>query len=139
MMKQKYGNGYWIGLTSGVCMKCLNYFHFIPFIFVMAIIFSLLLWLLGNPTLFAIIVAMYTMFNLVNTVGCLVLKKPNWMFLLLPFIFPLLHISYGIGTLVGLVKMPKWKKNLTDESDKRIEMVKEAIRKNTVKKDEYEL
>lgn len=139
MMKQKYGNGYWIGLTSGVCMKCLNYFHFIPFVFVMAIIFSLLLWLLGNPTLFAIIVAMYTMFNLVNTVGCLVLKKPNWMFLLLPFIFPLLHISYGIGTLVGLVKMPKWKKNLTDESDKRIEMVKEAIRKNTVKKDEYEL
>ena len=136
MIKQKYGNGYWIGLTSGVCFKCLNYFHFIPFVFVMAVIFSLFLWLLGNPTLFAIIFAMYSMFNLVNTVGCLMLKKPNPLFLTLPFIFPVLHISYGIGTLVGLAKMPFWKKKLDDTSEKRIEMVKEAIRKNTVKNDD---
>ena len=139
MIKQKYGNGYWIGLTSGVCFKCLNYFHFIPFVFVMAVLFSLLLWIMGNPTLFAIIMAMYSMFNLVNTVGCLMLKKPNWLFLLLPFIFPILHISYGIGTLVGLVKMPFWRRKLDDTSEKRIEMVKEAIRKNTVKTDNFRL
>lgn len=138
-MKQKYGNGYWIGLTSGVCFKCLNYFHFIPFVFVMALLFSMLLWIFGNPTLFAIIIAMYSMFNLVNTVGCLMLKKPNPLFLLLPFIFPLLHISYGIGTLVGLVKMPFWRKKLDDTSEKRIEMVKEAIRKNTIEKDDFKL
>ena len=137
MIKQKYGNGYWIGLTSGVCFKCLNYFHFIPFVFVMALLFSLLLWLFGNPTLFAVIIAMYTMFNLVNTVGCLMLKKPNPLFLTLPFIFPILHISYGIGTLVGLVKMPMWKKSLDDTSEKRIEMVKQAIKKNTKKKDDF--
>lgn len=137
MIKQKYGNGYWIGLTSGVCFKCLNYFHFIPFVFVMALLFSLLLWLFGNPTLFAVIIAMYTMFNLVNTVGCLMLKKPNPLFLTLPFIFPILHISYGVGTLVGLVKMPMWKKSLDDTSEKRIEMVKQAIKKNTKKKDDF--
>lgn len=136
MIKQKYGNGYWIGLTTGVCRQCLNYFHFIPFVFVMALIFSILIWILGNATLFAIIVAMYTMFNLVNTVGCLVLKKPQIQFLLLPFIFPMLHISYGIGTLVGLIKMPKWKKSLDDTSEKRIKMVKEAIVKNTVENKE---
>ena len=67
------------------------------------------------------------------------LKKPNPLFLLLPFIFPLLHISYGIGTLVGLVKMPFWRKKLDDTSEKRIEMVKEAIRKNTIEKDDFEL
>lgn len=137
MIKQKYGNGYWIGLTSGVCFKCLNYFHFIPFVFVMALLFSLLLWLLGNPTLFAVIIAMYSMFNLVNTVGCLMLKKPNLLFLTLPFIFPVLHISYGVGTLVGLIKMPFWKKELDDTAEKRIEMVKQAIKKNTKKKDDF--
>lgn len=135
MIKQKYGNGYWIGLTTGVCFKCLNYFHFIPFVFVCALIFSLLLWIIfGQPVLFAVIIAMYLMFNLVNTVGCLMLKKPpNLMFLLLPFIFPVLHISYGIGTMVGLIKMPFWKKKLSNTSQERIEMVKQAITKNTVK------
>ncbi len=133
MIKQKYGNGYWIGLTVGVCPKCLNYFHFIPFVFVIALLLSILLWVVWNPVFFAILTAMYTMFNLVNTVGCLVLKKPNIKFLLLPFIFPILHISYGIGTLVGLIKMPFWRKNLDDTSERRIQMVKDAIKKNTVK------
>ena len=40
MMKQKYANGYWIGLTSGVCPKCLSLYHFVPFAFVSAIIAS---------------------------------------------------------------------------------------------------
>lgn len=132
MIKQKYGNGYWIGLTTGVCPQCLNYFHFIPFVFVMALILSLVMWVFGSPLLFAIITAMYSMFNVVNTVGCLVLKKPQIQFLLLPFIFPMLHISYGIGTLVGLIKLPKWKKNLDGTAEKRIQMVKDAIAKNTV-------
>ena len=45
----------------------------------------------------------------------------------------MLHISYGIGTMVGLIKMPFWKKKLDNTSAERIEMVKEAIKKNTVK------
>lgn len=136
MIKQKYGNGYWIGLTTGVCRQCLNYFHYIPFVFLMALLFSILLWILGNPTLFAIIIAMYSMFNIVNTVGCLILKKPNIKFLLLPFIFPILHLSYGVGTLVGLIKLPFWKKKLDGSSQERIEQVRQAVIKNTVKNKE---
>ena len=37
MLSQKYGNGYWIGLTLGVCPGCLSYFHFIPFVFLLAV------------------------------------------------------------------------------------------------------
>lgn len=33
MLKQKYGNGYWIGLTSGICPECLSLYYFIPFAF----------------------------------------------------------------------------------------------------------
>lgn len=138
MMKQKYGNGYWIGLTTGVCPKCLNYFHYIPFVFILSVIAGLVLWGFGQPILFAIIAAMYLMFNIVNTVGCFMMKKPNFYFLLLPFIFPLLHISYGIGTLVGLVKLPFWKRKLDGSAQKRIEEVKDAIIKNTVTNDSKE-
>lgn len=132
MIQQKYGNGYWIGLTLGVCPKCLSYFHFIPFVFDLVLLFSIFLWIVWDPVLFAIIIAMYTMFNIVNTVGCFFIKKPHVQFLLLPFIFPILHISYGVGTIVGIAKMPFWRKRLGTYSNERIEAVKKAIVKNTV-------
>ena len=76
---------------------------------------------------------MYTMFNLVNTVGAFVIKKSiNPLFLILPLLFPVLHISYGIGTLVGLIKMPFWKHNLDGSAQRRIEQIKEAVKNNTV-------
>lgn len=134
MIKQKYGNGYWIGLTLGVCPKCLSYFHFIPFLFLLAVTATLLLWILLNqPVFFAVVMAMYTMFNFVNTVGAFVIKKSiNPLFLILPLLFPVLHISYGIGTLVGLIKLPFWKHSLDGSAQRRIEEIKEAVKKNTV-------
>ena len=33
MLKQKYANGYWIGLTTGVCAPCLSLYHFVPFVY----------------------------------------------------------------------------------------------------------
>ncbi|WP_316607252.1 glycosyltransferase family 2 protein [uncultured Ruminococcus sp.] len=141
MISQKYGNGYWIGLTVGVCPKCLSYFHFIPFVFLLSIIGSLLFWIVtGQPVLLAIIAAMYAMFNMVNTVGAFILKKTlNPMFLILPFLFPILHLSYGVGTLVGLIKLPRWKKSLDGSSQRRIEEVKQAVKNNTVIYDEEQV
>ncbi|MBQ3331492.1 MAG: glycosyltransferase family 2 protein [Ruminococcus sp.] len=138
MIKQKYGNGYWIGLTLGVCPGCLSYFHFIPFVFLLAVAGSSLIWgLTGQPVYFAIIIAMYTMFNFVNTVGAFVLKKSiNPLFLLLPLLFPVLHISYGIGTLVGLIKLPFWKHSLDGSAQRRIEEIKQAVKDNTVEYDD---
>lgn len=138
MLSQKYGNGYWIGLTLGVCPGCLSYFHFIPFVFLLTVAATLGLWAVtGQPVYFAVIMAMYTMFNLVNTVGAFVLKKSiNPLFLILPLLFPILHITYGVGTLVGLVKLPFWKKSLDGSAERRIEEIKEAIKKNTVRYEE---
>ena len=141
MIQQKYGNGYWIGLTLGVCPQCLSYFHFIPFVFLVSLVASVAIWIAASlPVFFAVIMAMYFMFNFVNTVGSFVLKKSaNPLFLLLPFIFPVLHISYGIGTLVGLIKLPFWKRKLDGSAERRIEEIKEAVKKNTVIYDEEEV
>ena len=137
MLQQKYGNGYWVGLTLGVCPGCLSYFHFIPFVFLLTLVATLSIWIItGQPVYIAILSAMYVMFNLVNTVGSFVLKKSlNPLFLLLPLLFPMLHLSYGIGTLVGLVKLPFWKKSLDGSAQRRIEELKEAVKKNTVRYD----
>ncbi len=126
MIKQKFGNGYWIGLTFGVCPRCLSYFHFVPFLFLMMLTaFSIAAFWYIYPLMFLGLA--YIMFDFVNTVGCFATKKIQPHFIILPFLFPFLHIAYGVGTLVGLIKMPLWKKKLGDKPYKRIEEVKKAM------------
>ena len=43
MLKQKYLNGYWIGLTTGICPKCFSTYHFIPGLFILGILITSIL------------------------------------------------------------------------------------------------
>lgn len=52
MIRQKYSNGRWIGLTLSECPGCLSYFHFAPFLFVMALLGCSVLAFLGFPLFF---------------------------------------------------------------------------------------
>ena len=131
MIKQKYGNGYWIGLTFGVCRGCLSYFHFAPFVFLMALIGFIVSACVGYvyPLLFMALA--YGMFDFVNTVGCFMTKKIKPQFIVLPVLFPILHLAYGVGTLLGLLRMPFWKHKLKDVPYKRIEEVRQIMIKNS--------
>ncbi len=134
MIKQKYGNGKWIGLTLGVCKGCLSYFHFVPFLFVLAVFGCSLLSILGIKfftVALGLIWLLYGLFCIVNTVLCFITRKAQPQFLLLPFLFPILHIVYGVGTVVGIIKLPFWKKSLDGSAEKQILEVKKAIIKNT--------
>lgn len=134
MVKQKFGNGYWIGLTFGVCRGCLSYFHFVPFLFLMMLTAFSIAAICGfqYPLLFLCLA--YGMFDFTNTVGCFMTKKIKPQFIVLPFLFPILHLAYGIGTLVGLLKMPFWKRKLKDIPYKRIEEVRQQMLKNRADK-----
>lgn len=133
MIRQKYSNGRWIGLTISECPGCLSYFHFAPFLFVMALLFCGVLACLGLPILFYLLLALYGMFDIVNAVGCCTMKNVQPQFCLLPFIFPMLHVAYGVGTIVGLLQIPFWKRKIKDSGAKeRIELVKEKIKENTI-------
>ena len=107
MLKQKYLNGYWIGKTMGVSPKCFSLFHFVPFAFVLAIIFTSVLAAFGHPLLSVLMWLAYSMLVLSITV-IETIKKPLATNLLLPLIFLTLHIAYGVGTLLGLIVMPFW-------------------------------
>lgn len=131
MIKQKYGNGLWIGLTTGVCFDCLSYYHFAPFVFLLMFVACVVLAICGLAYPLITLVSMYLTFDIVNTVSCFTVKDIKIQFLLLPFIFPILHFAYGIGTLVGLVKMPFWKHKLNGDAQRRIEEVKKSVIENT--------
>ncbi len=114
MLRQKYLNGYWIGKTIGVSPKCFSVFHFVPLLFVLGIIFTTLLALCGYPLLSFIMWGAYMLLilsiSIIETV-----KKPRITNLTLPVIFLLLHLSYGLGTLLGLIVMPFWLRKVKDK------------------------
>ena len=135
MIRQKYSNGRWIGLTLSECPGCLSYFHFAPFALVMMIILCSIIAVLGFPILLYTLLIVYGMFDIVNAVGCFTMKNLQPQFALLPIIFPILHVSYGVGTIVGLIQIPFWQKKIKNSHAKEhIEKVKRKIAKNTIKR-----
>ncbi len=109
MVKQKYGNGYWIGLTSHVKPRCLSLYHYVPFVFVLAIIVSLLISSVTVLPLILLAIS-YGSVVLFITLATLVTTPFNICNLLMPFLLLSVHVSYGVGTLVGLIKGFSWKK-----------------------------
>ena len=109
MLKQKYSNGYWIGKVSHVYPKAFSIFHFVPLVFVLGIIFSLLM--LPLTKVFAILLGVsYALFTVLVTIMTTINNKFNVTLLLISFLLFLVHFSYGWGTLVGLIKGFSWKK-----------------------------
>lgn len=134
MLRQKYENGKWIGLTLGICPKCLSIFHFVPFCFTAAIILCIVLLIIGifaNNTLLLlpmlILGGMYMTVDIIMTLAAIITSERKNIYMpLLIFIFPMLHIVYGIGTIVGIIKLPFWKRNLDGSAEKEIEEVKKC-------------
>lgn len=79
--------------------------QFIPPAFVASLFFSLILALV-NPifgVLLSLIVGMYLIANLLASI--LSAAKKGWQhFFILPFVYAILHVSYGLGFLIGLVR-----------------------------------
>ncbi len=109
MLKQAFGNGMWIGLTLSVEPRCFHIYHFVPLAFVGVLLLAGL-WavFLGNIWPIVVLMGAYALgaaffsFKAISNfvgyerIGCAVL----------PLIFLSVHLSYGVGTLVGLLKIP---------------------------------
>ncbi len=108
LLRQKYRNGYWIGKTMGIQPKCFSLFHFVPFFFVLGIVLTSVLSALGFPWLGIAMWGAYWL--LAFAFAGLEISRTSfaWSHLLLPFVYFLLHLVYGTGTLLGLAVMPFW-------------------------------
>ena len=103
-IKQKYGNGYWIGKTLFIQPKCISLFHLVPLCFVLALIFSIIFALTFSPFPLLLLTIAYLFVDFSLSVMAIVSTKRFALeYLLLPFMFLSLHLSYGIGTIIGIL------------------------------------
>ncbi len=141
MLLQKYGNGKWVGLTLGVCPKCLSVFHFVPFCFVAALTGFIALALIGAISgaevlrlPLVILSVLYLFADFIMTAAATAgAEKKHIVQLLLPGVFLLLHLSYGIGTAVGIFKMPFLKGTLRRSAEHEAESVRRCVKENSDK------
>lgn len=107
MCRQKYGNGYWVGRTAGICPGCLSLYHFVPFAFVLGIVATTVFGVLVHPFPAILMWSLYWLLAVVMAVAAVKGQKKNIRQVVLPFLFFLLHISYGVGTCLGLLSLLK--------------------------------
>ena len=102
MIRQKYGNGFWIGYTLPVCPGCVSLYHLVPFFFVLAVVCTAVSALAGFPYPAYLLWIAYALFCMLFSLPGI--REIGLRSLLLPGIFLLMHASYGAGTAHGLLK-----------------------------------
>lgn len=106
-LRQKWGNGLWVGRTMRVAPRCFAARHFIPALFVLALLGGVALAACGLPwplwALLSAYVALDVGFGVHDALRAPVGRA--LCALTLPWLFPLVHIVYGLGTLCGLLTM----------------------------------
>lgn len=104
-VKQMYANGLSIGQLFYVDRLAIGLRHFVPFAFVLSLILSVLASIIWWPFiyLFLLILGLYLIVDIIASV--LECKKHGWKYIVaLPILFISVHISYGVGTILGLIK-----------------------------------
>ena len=103
ILLQNYRNGYWNTKVFDKMLGVLSWRHFIPCMFILTVLLSLLSMLISGwgVYLFLIICVSYFIVSLLATASCLTQSRHRSV-LFLPLLFPLMHISYGCGSLIGL-------------------------------------
>lgn len=108
LAKNNFGNGKWNILTVFYTKQfnSLSIRHFIPLLFVLSLIVPTILSLVYTPFL---IISLLSLLAYVSLLGMISLKlsinkKLNFIYLLTSFL--VLHLSYGWGSLMGLIKLP---------------------------------
>jgi cellulose synthase/poly-beta-1,6-N-acetylglucosamine synthase-like glycosyltransferase len=116
LLLQKYLNGLWVALALSIHPCCFQLRHLTPAFFVGAILGSLAVASAGIIWPFAAGLTLYTLVALGYTVRELFRPESKGcrrFFLVLPAIFLLIHLSYGIGAIAGALMAPRFqRKNL---------------------------
>jgi len=111
LFNNNYKNGYWNILTVYYTknFSSLSARHFVPLIFVLSLILPLLLAFINIKFLWlSVLSSSIYLLALLWVCFSITWRKPWRIIYLLPSFF-LLHISYGIGSLAGIIKIAKLK------------------------------
>lgn len=112
-LRQKWGNGLWVGRTLGVEARCFSLRHFVPAMFVLALVMGTLLAMtMGVLWPLTMLCLLYALSDAFFTVKAAI-EAPRaklLCLLCLPWSFFLMHVYYGVGMLCGLVGAPAMRK-----------------------------
>lgn len=107
LMKNNYQNGRWNILTVFYTkmFDSLSIRHFIPMIFLLSLIIPIFFSLLFPPLIFLSLLSLITYLILISfaSIKIAVAKQLNLFYLMTTFL--VLHLSYGFGSLKGLVEV----------------------------------
>ena len=104
MLKQKFGNGCWIGITLKICPGCIDIYHLVPMAFVGGIALTGILAKVGIWQPAVIMWALYGVFAAINTIISGMNEGFTVYSPLMPILFLLIHINYGMGTIFGMLR-----------------------------------
>lgn len=108
LAKNNYGNGKWNILTVYYTkeIRSLSLRHFVPLAFVLSLILPTIVGLFWHPALFISALALGAYLVALGSISAklAITKEENFFYLLASFI--VLHISYGWGSLVGIIRLP---------------------------------
>lgn len=102
ILKQSYDNGKWNVVTSRLCPGSMSLRHFIPLFFLLSIIILPILAFFV-PNFGWLLVADLALYFLLDLVFSLKISSSVIQILILVILFPMFHISYGLGSLTGLI------------------------------------
>lgn len=96
-------NGMWNIITTKLCPGAMGVRHFIPFMFVLSIVLCGVLGIVSNYFIWmlALELCLYFFLALIASKNRAETMREFFMLLVL---FPIFHVSYGIGTLNGIIK-----------------------------------
>ncbi len=111
-------NGMWNIITMKLCPGSMGVRHFIPFLFVISILGLVFLGVLHSAfwILLGTEIALYSILDVFFSIKQAANVKEFFVLLVL---FPIFHIAYGFGSMVGITKLfsKKFRKgNCTDKS-----------------------
>ena len=108
LAKNNYGNGKWNILTVFYTKQfsSLSIRHFIPLLFVLSLIIPAILSFVYTPFLMVSILSLFAYICLLGLISLKLAINKNLNFRYLLTSFLVLHLSYGWGSLMGLIKLP---------------------------------
>lgn len=105
ILRQNFRNGYWNTKTLDKMLGVLSWRHFVPLGFVLFLLVSTIGVLGGawNPLPLLVVGGLYGL-GVFGASASLAARQHDWCVLLVPCLFPLMHVSYGLGALAGLCR-----------------------------------
>lgn len=97
-------NGMWNVITMKLCPGTMGIRHFIPFAFLLSLILMPVLSIIVKPIVY-LFGAELVLYVILDFYFSLKSSDDIKMFLLLIILFPIFHITYGFGSVKGIVKL----------------------------------